>query len=89
MEPDCNMNNKKFGREMMWTAEANGTLSRDNYGGRKGLRAAEVNLNQVLTYDSIRARRSRAIVSSIDAKGCYDRIAHIVVYMCMILQGAP
>ena len=68
LEADCNMNNKKFGRELMWTAEANGTLTRDNYGGRKGLRAVETSLNQYLTYDSIRARRSRAVIMSIDAK---------------------
>jgi hypothetical protein len=49
LEADCNMNNKKFGRELMWTAEANGTLTRDNYGGRKGLRAVETSLNQYLT----------------------------------------
>jgi hypothetical protein len=89
LEADCNLNNnKKFGRELMWTAEANGTLTHDNYGGCKHLRAVETNLNQYLTYDSIRAQRGRAVIMSIDAKGCYDRIARKVVLMCMLQQGA-
>ena len=87
LEADFNMNNKKLGREAMWNAERVGILALDNYGGRRGLQAAEVSMNQLLTYDSIWAHRGRAIVISNDAKGCYDRIAHLIVVLALRRLG--
>ncbi len=89
LEADFNMNNKKLNRDLSWKAERDGTFSRDNYGGRKFLRAVEVSMNQHLTYNSIWARRGRAIIMSNDAKGCFDRIAHIVATICMLKMGGP
>jgi hypothetical protein len=63
------MNNKVIGRDAMFAGERLQCHARDNYGGRRGLRAAEVSMNQLLTYNSIWARRGRAVVMSNDAKG--------------------
>lgn len=89
LEADFNMNNKKMGREAMQAGEDTRTHTRDNYGGRRGLRAAEIAMNYQLTMDSLRARRGRAILISNDAKGCYDRIAHVVCKMALRRLGIP
>lgn len=89
LEADYNMNSKQLGTDIMWKAERDGTLSRDNYGGRKKRRSVEVSLNTVLTYNSIWARRGRAVVFSNDEKGCFDRISHMVAYICLLRLGAP
>jgi len=88
LEADFNMNNKKLGKEAMEIGERLHLLTQDNYGGRKKLRAAEISINQQLTYDSIRGRRGKAVIISNDAKGCYDRIAHIVVKLALRKLGA-
>jgi hypothetical protein len=89
LEPDHNMNNKVIGKDAMAAGERLEVHARDNYGGRRGLRAAEVSMNQLLTYNSIWARRGRAVVMSNDAKGCYDRIAHTVVNLALQRLGVP
>jgi hypothetical protein len=89
LESDHNMNNKAIGMDAMRAGERLGEHARDNYGGRKGLRAAEVSMNQLLTFNSIWARRGRAVIMSNDAKGCYDRIAHTVVNLALQRLGVP
>ena len=89
LEADFNINNKVIGRDAMKRGERHGLLTPDNYGGRKRLQAVEVGLNQQLTYNSILARRGRAVVMSNDAKGCYDRIAHVVVSLALQRLGIP
>lgn len=73
----------------MYAGERAEALARDIYGGRKGLRGVEVSMNQQLTYDCIWGKRGRAIVMSNDAKGCYDRISHVVMDMAMRRLGYP
>jgi exonuclease III len=89
LEPDFNMNNKMIGDDAMRAGERQRTHARDNYGGRKGLQAPEVSMNQLLTYNSIWGRRGKAIIMSNDAKGCYDRIAHTVVSLALQRLGIP
>ena len=89
LEADFNMNNKALGADMMTAGERLGALACNNYGGRKKLQAAEISMNQQLTYNSIWGRRGRAVVMSNDAKGCYDRIAHTVLTICMRRLGVP
>ena len=89
LEADHNMNNKKIGRTAMWNGECTNSLARDNLGGRKGMRAVEVSMNQALTYDLIWALRARAVVISNDAKGCFDRIAHVVAILALRRLGIP
>jgi hypothetical protein len=43
----------------------------------------------MLTYNSIQARRGRAVIMSNDSKGCYDRIAHTVVNLTLQWLGIP
>ena len=89
LEADLNMNNKAIGADAMRMGEANGWFERDNYGGRKGMQAVEVSLNAQLLFNSIWARRARAVIMSNDAKGCYDRIAHTVVILALRRLGIP
>ena len=89
LEADFNMNNKVMGADAMRSGERRRLHTRDNYGGRKYLRSVEVNMNQLLTYNSLWGRRGRAIIMSNDAKGCYDRIAHIVVNLALHRFGIP
>jgi len=51
----------------MWNGEWAKALTRDNLGGRKGMRPVEVSMNQCLLYDLIRAKRGRAVIMSNDA----------------------
>jgi len=87
IEADFNMNNKKLGRDVMWNGERAKALTRHNYGGRRNSRSAEVALNQFLSYDSIWGKRGRAVLISNDAKGCFDRIAHVVATLAMRRLG--
>ena len=89
LEADFNMNNKALGADAMRMGERNNWFTRDNYGGRKGMQAVEISMNAQLTFDSIWARRGRAVIMSNDAKGCYDRIAHVVVDMALRRLGIP
>jgi hypothetical protein len=89
LEPDFNINNKAIGNDAMKRCERLGVYVRDNYWSRKGLRAAEVSMNQLLTYNSIWARRGRAIIMSNDTRGCYVRIAHTVVNLALQRLGVP
>ena len=88
-EPDQNMNNKKIGRDAMWNGERAKALAWDNLGGRKGMQAAEVNQNWTLANDHIRGRRAGAVIISNDAKGCFDRIAHVVAIAASAVLAFP
>ena len=83
------MNNKALGNDAMKVGEKHGWFVKDNYGGRKELQAVKVSLNAQLTFNSIWARRGRAVIMSNDAKGCYDRIAHTVVTLSLRRLGMP
>ena len=83
------MNNKAIGADMMRMGERSNTLAADNYGGRKWFRTVEVALNYVLTCNSIWGRQGRAVIMSNDAKGCYDRIAHVVVELALQRYSIP
>jgi len=88
-EPDQNMNNKKIGRDAVWNSERANVLARDNLGGRKGMWAVEVNQNSTLANDHIRGQPARAVIISNDAKGCFDRIAHVVAILALRRLGIP
>jgi len=83
------MNNKKIGRTAMWNGERANALARDNLGGRKGMRAVEVSMNQHLSYNLIWASRARAVIISNDAKGCFHRIVHVVAILALRRLGVP
>jgi len=89
MEPDQNMNSKKIGRDAMWNGERAKALAWDNLGGRKGMWAVEVKQNWTLANNHIRGWQARAVIISNDAKGCFDRIAHVVAILALRRLGIP
>ena len=82
LEADQNMNYKQLGKDAIWHAQRTGVITEENY-GQKGHRALEVSTNQRLTADLLRQKRKAAIICSNDAKGCFDRIVHIVAYIAL------
>lgn len=88
-EADFNQNNKKLGREMMFTAEDLNVIAKEQFGSRAGLTAIDHSLNKRLTYDLIRQTKRPGALCSNDAKSCYDRIVHSVVSLSMQRVGAP
>ena len=88
-EADFNQNNKKFGREMMYTAEDLQAIAPEQFGSRAGLTAIDHSLNKRLTYDIIRQKKRPSAVCLNDAKSCYDRIVHSVASLAMQRVGAP
>ena len=89
LEADQNMNYKKLSRDVMWFAELHDLLVPENYGGRKHHRSIELSLNHRLTCDILRCKKKAAILPSTDAKGCFDRIVHLLVFICLRRLGLP
>ena len=54
---DSNANFKLIGKQAMWNGKRAKALTRDNLGGSKGMCPVEVNTNQCLLYNLIRAKR--------------------------------
>ena len=84
-----NENNKKLARDSMRCAEAAGAIPPEQFGGRKGMRAAVLALEKVLSFDIIRQQVLAAIHAGIDAKECYDRMAHQATALSMEKMGSP
>ena len=89
LEADFNTNNKALGSDIMRIGEHHQVFSKDNYGGQHGHHALEVGLNACLTQDSVQGHCGRLIVVSNDAKGCYDRIVHMVLQLALLWLGIP
>ena len=88
-EADFNQNNKKLGREMMYSAEDPRAIAKEQYGSRSWLTAIDRSLNKRLTYDIIRQKKRPGVLCSNDAKSCYDWIVHLVASLAMQRVGAP
>ena len=89
LEADANMNYKQMARDLMWFAELEDVLPPDIGGGRKKHRCVEVSLNHRLTCDNLRQKKKAAILSSTDAKGCFDRLVHVIASICFRRFGCP
>ena len=87
MDPAYNMNNKAYGRHLMFHNEQHGTLADEQSGSRKGRRAPELTLQKKLTGDQQRQSRRSGFLCSNDALQCYDRIVHNVAMLCMMSKG--
>jgi hypothetical protein len=88
-EADFNFNNKRWGRILMWYAEARNLLAAEQYGSRKRLAAIDHCVNKRLTFDILRQNKQPGVLCSNDAKGCYDRIVHSVASICLQRLGMP
>jgi hypothetical protein len=86
-EADFNQNNKKLGREMMYTAEDIKAIAMEQYGSRAKLSAGDHSLNKRLTFDLMRQSKRPGAMCSNDAKSCYDRIVHSVASLAMQRLG--
>jgi len=88
-EGDFNQNNKWLGRAVMFNAESNHQMAREQYGSHKE-KAADIQcLNKWLLYDYARCNHKPLALCSNDAKSCYDRIVLIVAALCLCWLGAP
>jgi hypothetical protein len=88
-EADLNQNNKKLGRDMMYTAEDLKAIAQEQFGSRTDHTAIDQSLNKRLTYDIIRQKKRAGAVCSNDAKSCYDRIVHSVASLAMQRVETP
>jgi hypothetical protein len=88
-EADFNFNNKRWGRILMWYAEAQKLLAEEQFGSRKKLAAIDHCINKRITFDILRQNKQPGVLCSNDAKGCYDRIVHSVASICLQRLGMP
>jgi hypothetical protein len=101
-EANFNQNNKKLGRDMMYTAEQLQVAAKvdmmytaqqlqvaakEQYGSRKNKAAIEQCLNKRLTFDLVCQLKRPLAMRSNDAKSCYDWIVHSVASLCMRRMG--
>ena len=70
-------------------AEKAQALQADQYGSRKNHKAINCCLNKRLTADISFQRQQALFIASNDAKGCYDRIHHVVGTLALMRFGVP
>ena len=87
MHSTFNANNKHDGREMMKNAEKHDALNKHQFGGRKNHQAIRAALGKRLTMDLMRQKVRAGSMISNDAKSCFDRILHLIAFLCMARQG--
>jgi hypothetical protein len=63
-EADFNQNNKKIGRDMMYTAEDLKVIAQEQFGSRANLSSIDHSLNKRLTYNIIRQKKQPSAVCS-------------------------
>jgi hypothetical protein len=86
---DFNQNNKKFGREMMYTAEDLKVIAQEQFGSRTGHTSIDQSLNKRITLDIFGHKKRPSAMCSNDAKSCYDCIVHSVARLAVQRVGAP
>ena len=79
MVAEFQANNKMVGKKVMAHAERAKELATDQYGSRKNHKSIDCCVNKRITGDISRQRRAPTMIMSNDARGCYDRIHHILV----------
>jgi hypothetical protein len=86
-EANFNQNNKKLGRDMMYTAEQLQVVVKEQYGSLKHKAAIEQWLNKRLTFDLARQLKRPLAICFNDAKSCYDRIVDSMASLCVRRMG--
>ena len=76
MEAGFNFNNKTMTRDILYCAERNDLLPKEQCGSRHGHCASKQASNKRLLFDLAHLLRRPLGVCSTDAKSCYDRILH-------------
>jgi hypothetical protein len=72
---------------MIYTAECLRLVVIEQYGSSKNKAAIEQCLNKRVTSDLARQLKQLLAICSLDAKVCYDHIAHYVASLCMRRMG--
>jgi hypothetical protein len=89
MEADFNATNKIiYGQRMLQQARRYKLIPEEIYSERNRL-ADDGTLAKVLFFDIVRQTRRSAVISSVDADNCYDRIAHPIDSMVFQSLGVP
>ena len=81
------MANKDAGRKLMAQAESLGEVAPEQCGSRKKHKSINACLNKILLLDISRYRRKTVALAMNDARGCYDRIVHVVAMLVMMSFG--
>ena len=89
LEADFNSANKQiYGIQMLSNARRHNLIPEVIY-SKQNRMVDDGTLTKVLTYDIIRQTRQPAGITSVEAKNCYDRIAHAIVSMVFQASGVP
>ena len=88
-QADFNYLNKYVGKEMLKSAEDFGHLAQEQYGCRQGHKAIDQATNKRLTTDLLLLLREAGVLLSQDAKGCFDRIQHVIAGISMARSRVP
>ena len=86
-EPEHNMSNSQAGKECIENAEAANVVEPEQFGSRKRHKASTACLCKVLLTDIFRQKRHAGALAMNDAKGCYDRIHHVVAILVLMSFG--
>ena len=84
----ANNENKRFGRDLMNSAEARNGLPMTNYGGRKGMSSAIQADSKVINFDLFRQERRSGSLCIADQKAAHDLIVHSIASLKCTQQGA-
>jgi hypothetical protein len=71
------------------TASIEGTLTKEQAGGRPGRSSIELACNRTFTYETMRLQRLTGAVMYNDAKACYDRIIENLSNISLLREGLP
>ena len=86
-DPEHNIANGQAGKEVLENAEAANVVEPEQFGSRKRHKASTACLCKVLLTDILRQKRHAGALAMNDAKGCYDRIHHVVAILVLMSFG--
>ena len=78
---------KDIGRILNLKAEEAKAINNDQHGSRKQQRSILACLCKVLLMDSLQQRKQAGAIAMNDAKGCYDRIQHVIAILVLMSFG--
>jgi hypothetical protein len=89
LEADSGMNYKKLRRDVMWFAELANTIPPELGGGCQKHRPIEQVWCSVLLIDFLRQKHKAAAIASSYFEGGFDRIVHVIAFICLCRLGMP
>ena len=89
IHPQLQMNNKNIGRKVLANAEICNEVAEEQHGSRNFHQADLLLLNKVLVGDLFRLSCFSACYAMNDAKGCYNRIDHLLAILVLMFLKIP